>query len=190
MNTENSPLNPKNQTVERIRQHWFLYMLLGLALIVLGVIGVIYAYYVSAMAMLWFGVILTIAGAFHSVYAFFMRYTSGLILHLLIGLLTLIIGISILYDPVMAISVFTVLVSVFLLGSGILQIAFSISYRPTSSWWVFLITGLVAVFLGLFLILNWETAGQWLIGLFISIQLFLTGWSMLYIAIAAKSHTI
>ena len=190
MNTTNSPQDLQNQAVERIRRHWFWYMLLGLALIALGVIGVVYAYYVSAVAMLWFGVILTVAGAFHSIYAFFIHYTSGLILHLLLGLLTLIIGISILYDPVMAISVFTFLVAAFLLASGFLQIAFSFSYKPASSWWVFLITGLIALLLGLFLIFNWQTAGQWLIGLFISIQLFLTGWSMFYIAIAAKSHSI
>ena len=54
------------------------------------------------------------------------------------------------------------------------------------NWGWPLIGGIAAIFLGFMILARWPISGLWVIGLFVAIELILSGWSYIFIALAVK----
>jgi uncharacterized membrane protein HdeD (DUF308 family) len=53
--------------------------------------------------------------------------------------------------------------------------------------WVFF-NGLITFLLGVMIYSDWPLSGLWVIGMFIGIDLILTGWSWIVLSLAARSN--
>ncbi|HAU2340623.1 TPA: HdeD family acid-resistance protein, partial [Legionella pneumophila] len=49
-----------------------------------------------------------------------------------------------------------------------------------------LLAGITAIILGILILMQWPVSGLWIIGLFIAIELIVTGWTYIFIAISVK----
>jgi uncharacterized membrane protein HdeD (DUF308 family) len=111
--------------------------------------------------------------------------------HALIALFYMVIGGVIIYDPILASSIITLLIAWILIIIGVSRFMMSLTLRAHTSGWLFLLIGSIAsVILGILIIAQWPSSGLWVIGLFISIELLVNGWSYIFLAVAMreKSH--
>ena len=77
------------QEMERTRKHWWLFLLLGILLVLGGIVAIAYPFVSSLGAVMVLGIILIMAGIFSIIGAFWAGKWSALLLQLLVGILYL-----------------------------------------------------------------------------------------------------
>jgi uncharacterized membrane protein HdeD (DUF308 family) len=173
-----------------LRGNWFWFVLLGVALIVLGVVALSAVVVASLAAAVAIGVLILMAGVAETLGAFWCRGWSGFFLHLLSGVLSIVIGVMFLRAPVGALAALTLLVAAFLLVGGIFKIIAALSYRFATWGWP-LLSGIIDVILGVMIWQEWPTSALWVIGLFLGINMIFRGinWVVLGLSLRALPRT-
>lgn len=172
--------------LDALQGNWLWFLVLGIALIVLGTILLGSPFLASLATAMVFGVMLIIGGLFECVGAFWSRRWSGFFLHLLSGILSVVVGLLLLRRPVEALEVITLLLACFLMVEGIFHMVGAFRVRYTSWIWPFL-SGLIDLMLGLMIWAQWPYSGLWVIGLFVGISLIFRGVSWVMLGLAVKS---
>jgi uncharacterized membrane protein HdeD (DUF308 family) len=189
MNT--TPLSAGTSTLadelRMLRSSWIWFLVLGIAMVVLGTFAISYACIVTlSVAAAWlFGFLMIAGGIAEIVNSFYAGRWSGTLLHMLIGILYAVVGIMIVDQPEEAAIQLTLIIAIFLVISGLFRIVFSISERFTGWGWV-LLNGAVSLFLGILIYKQWPSSGLWVIGLFIGIDLIFNGWSWIMLALGLR----
>lgn len=171
---------------EGLRKIWLGLLLLGIALIIVGVVAISSAFIATLATVIFFGILLLVGAFFQVVSAFLGRCWRGFFLHLLGGVLYLIVGLFMLANPVEAALALTLLVAAGLLVGGILRIIISVVERFDGWGWV-LLNGIIAVILGAAIWRQWPLSGVWVIGLFVGIEMLFSGLSWVMLALAVRS---
>jgi uncharacterized membrane protein HdeD (DUF308 family) len=175
---------------ESLRAGRFFLIIMGLALIVLGMVAIGSSFIATLATVLVFGIMLLLGAGFQMVTAFWARRWRGFFLHMIAGVLYLIAGIFMIQNPLEAALGLTILVAVCLLVGGIMRIVMSVFERFEGWGWVF-VNGLIAVLLGAAIWRQWPLSGLWVIGLFVGIEMLMSGvsWLMLGLALRAIPKT-
>jgi uncharacterized membrane protein HdeD (DUF308 family) len=164
---------------------WFL--MLGIALIIFGFIGVSASFLATKLFVTVLGILLMLSGiAQISHVAVSPRWQAG-ILKLFLGLIYVGAGISFIKNPTVAAALFTLIIAYFLIGSGILKVLISINHRYSKEWTLGLFSGILSAILGVMLLTNWPISGIWFIGFVISLEMIFTGWTYVAFATGAKN---
>ena len=165
---------------------WFWFVLLGVALVVLGTIALGSVMIASLAAAVAIGVLLLLAGAAEAVGAFWCRCWSGFFLELLSGVLSIVVGLLFLRAPVGALAALTLLVACFLMVGGIFKIVSAVAYRFAAWGWT-LAGGIIDVILGVLIWQGWPASSLWVIGLFVGINLIFRGFNWIALGMALRS---
>jgi len=171
--------------LHELRRNWFWFLLLGIALIILGMIMIGAALAATIVSMVIFGWLLVISGAFEAIAAFGSRAWSGFFLHLLSGVLSLVVGVLVLAHPLAAAEGLTLLIAAYLLVAGIFRMAAALSVRYPHWGWE-LLGGLVTTLLGALIWAQWPVSGLWVIGTFLGIDLLFRGWAWVMFSVAVR----
>jgi len=169
-----------------LRANWFWFVLLGIALIVLGFIALGSVVIASLATALTIGMLILIGGVAESLGAFWCRGWSGFFLHLLSGLLSIVIGVMFLRAPLDALLALTLLVACFLMVGGIFKIVAALSYRFGAWGWP-MASGIIDVILGVMIWQEWPASALWVIGLFLGIHLVFRGINWIAVGLALRS---
>jgi uncharacterized membrane protein HdeD (DUF308 family) len=86
-------------------------------------------------------------------------------------------GIIIITNPIKAEVILTFLIAAVLLAVGLVRMAMAIGMRQSGSWILQFLSGAVSAVLGIMIMVQWPVSGLWVIGLFISVELVVNGWS-------------
>jgi uncharacterized membrane protein HdeD (DUF308 family) len=169
-----------------LKRNWWLFLLLGIGLIILGVFA-ISASWVTALAVAWtFGIILMVSGVFEIVNAFWARKWGGFFLHLLLGILYIVVGENLTENPARAAEFFTLVLAVLFLVGGLFRIIVALTHRFPHWEWA-LLNGIISLVLGVLIWRHWPETSYWVIGTFVGIELLFTGWSWVMLALTARS---
>ena len=117
---------------------------------------------------------------------FWGRRWRGFFLHLLAGVVYFIAGVFMIENPIAAAVGLTLLVAACLLVGGILRIVLSVAERFDGWRWI-LLNGLISLLLGVSIWRQWPLSGQWVIGLFVGIEILFSGLSWLMLGLAVRS---
>lgn len=180
-----SALTPQLTNVEEFRRNANWFLALGIILIILGIIALGRSIFVTLASMVFLGWILIIGGVVEAGQAFWQRQWGGFFLHLLGGVLYAIVGFMIVANPQTGAMALTLLIALFFLIAGSFRIIGSLTMRFPEWRWV-LLNGIVTFLLGLLIWKQWPSSALWVIGLFIGIDLILTGWSWVMLSLTAK----
>jgi uncharacterized membrane protein HdeD (DUF308 family) len=172
--------------LDALQGNWVWFLVLGIALIVLGVILLGSPILASLATAVVFGVMLIVGGAFECVGAFWARRWSGFFLHLLSGILSVVVGLLFVRLPVTALEAMTLLLACFLMVGGVFRMIAAFSVRYTSWVWPF-VGGLLDLILGVLIWAMWPLASVWVIGLIVGISQIFRGISWVMLALAFKS---
>ncbi|MGH9353055.1 MAG: HdeD family acid-resistance protein [Terriglobia bacterium] len=181
----NTPLSILPTGLRELRRNWGWLLALGIALIVLGVIALIDSVAVTVISMFLFGWVLLIAGIIEAVQAFRHRRGGHLFLHVLNAVLSIVVGLLLLRHPLAGAIVFTLLLAVYFTVAAIFRIIAALAMRVPRWGWA-LANGIVTLILGILVWSQWPVSGLWIIGLFIGIDLIITGWSQVMLASVAR----
>jgi uncharacterized membrane protein HdeD (DUF308 family) len=183
--TQNTFLPLRLLAVEELRRHSGWFIVLGIALIILGVIAIGDSLLVTVVSVTLFGLILIVGSVIGIIEAFRLKKWTGFFLHLFLAVLSGIVGLIIVANPVAGAVTLTLLMSVYFVVGGLFRIIFALVERFDSWGWMFF-NGLVTLLLGIFIWKQWPLSGLWIIGLFIGIEMIIYGWSWLMLALSVR----
>jgi len=178
----------KEANLKSLGKRWAWFLGLGILLIILGVWASGYSIFVSTIALLWFGVILFLSGIFQLASQFLGERRHDFWFHLLFGVLSIGVGLWIIFQPLQAAMTLTWLIAIFLAFIGVVQVIYAIIARKEQSGWMFF-NGAVDLLLAIIIWVNWPESGLWVIGLFVSIQVILVGWMLVMIGFSVKPQS-
>jgi uncharacterized membrane protein HdeD (DUF308 family) len=170
---------------DELRHNWGWFVALGLILLLLGLGCIAEAALATIFWVEFFAAVLCVTGVLSIPHAFLSRRWGGFFLELFSGLLYLVIGFAILRHPLAGAAVATFLLSLVLIIGGAFRLAVGIMAPLQHRIWVIL-NGLVTLALGLMIWNQWPWSAAWLIGLFIGIDLFFNGWSLIMLGLVAR----
>jgi uncharacterized membrane protein HdeD (DUF308 family) len=101
---------------------------------------------------------------------------------LILGAIAAFCGIGLLGEPWIGMKYIALLLAIFFVIEGIWKIIASFSYRPASGWLMILLSGVIALVLGLMIWKQWPVSGLWAVGVLVGIDLLMTGISMVALA--------
>ena len=104
---------------------------------------------------------------------------------MLAGVLYAAIGVLIFDRPIAAAATLTLLIAAFLIVGGIFRIAAALTMR-FEGWVWSLISGVIALLLGLMIWWQWPEASLWVIGLFVGIEVLFNGWTWVMLALGLR----
>ena len=170
---------------EEIKHHWRRFVVLGVALIALGVVALGSVGIATLASVLVFGWILVAAGILETVHAWRVRGWSGFTRHLLGGLLSFVVGGLIVANPAAGMLSLTLLMAAFFIVGGIFRIVTALSFRLPGRGWA-VAGGIVTVALGMIIAAEWPVSAVWVIGTFVGIDLIFDGWSLVMAGLGAR----
>jgi uncharacterized membrane protein HdeD (DUF308 family) len=169
-----------------LRGNWFWFVLVGVALIVLGLVALGSVVVASLAVAAAIGVLLLLAGGAEVAGAFWCRGWSGFFLHLLSGLLSIVVGGLFLRAPIGALAALTLLVACFLMVGGLFKIVTALSYRFAAWGWAAM-SGAIDLVLGVLIWMEWPASALWVIGLFLGINFVFRGVNWIALGLALRA---
>ena len=171
-----------------LRDQWWCFLAMGLALVIMGTLAITVPYIAGTAAVMVFGFLLLAGGITQVVSSFWSGKWSGMLLHLLIGVLYLVVGLMIVEDPTQNMIFLTKLIAIFLIVTGIFEIVAALVHRFHGWGWV-LLNGCITMLLGLLINKGWPDSSAWVIGLFVGIEMIFNGWGWIMLSIGLKAST-
>ena len=181
-----SATSPSKTIFGEVSQNWGWLFGMGIFFIILGVIGLGRLIALSSAGALFFGVLIVIGGAAQFIEALKCKGWKGVAYHVLIAVLYMVGGVFLIWNPLAAKLLLTWVLAAVLICVGIVRMFIAIQMRATGSWFVPLLGGIISIILGGLILVKWPLSGLFVIGLFISVELITSGWSYIFIALAAR----
>jgi uncharacterized membrane protein HdeD (DUF308 family) len=183
---ERSPVAGLRHELAALRGNWLWFVLLGVALVVLGFIALGSVFVASLATAVVIGALLLVGGVAETIGAFWSRGWSGFFLHLLSGVLSIVVGVLFLRAPLDALLALTLLLACLLMVGGIFKIVAALSYRFGAWGWP-LVSGAIDVILGVLIWQGWPASALWVIGLFVGISLVFRGFNWIGLGLALRA---
>ena len=167
---------------------WIWFVILGVALILLGTVALGSVVLASLAVATVIGVLILIGGTFETLGAFWCRRWSGFSLHMLSGVLSIVVGLLFLKSPDRALEALTLLMAGFLLVGGIFKVIAAASFR-FSAWAWPLLSGVIDIALGGLILADWPASAFWVLGMFLGINLVFRGVNWIGLGLALRTLT-
>lgn len=174
-------------TVDSLQHRWGWLLGLGLLLLIIGSIGLGMDIMLTLVSMYFFAAMLLISGLSHLADAFKYKQWKGALWQILIAILYIIAAGVVLYDPFLASTIITAMLAWLLIIIGSTRIFMAVSLRETHGWGWILFAGIISLILGILILMQWPMSGLWVIGMFIAIDMIVSGWTYIFMALALRS---
>ncbi len=160
--------------LEQVRRSWGWFLVFGILLMMLGVVCVGKAQTATTFSILTLGWVLAISGVLWLINSFFAFNWHGFFLYLLNAIIRGVTAYLLIRHPdAGAAGITMLLAALFIVGGLFRAIGSSVIQFPRWGWMVF--SGLVSVFLGVFLLTTWPATSTYFIGIAIGIDLIFDG---------------
>jgi uncharacterized membrane protein HdeD (DUF308 family) len=161
---------------------WWWFLLLGIALILLGAAAISVPILVSVVAVKFFGILLLVGGVAQIIGSFWEGEWSGLMLHLLMGILYAVVGGLLTGNPLEGLAVLTLMLAALLIVGGLFRVIVAMKMQFHVWGWV-LLSGIISIFLGVLIWADWPAISLVVIGLFLGIEMIFNGWSWIMLGL-------
>jgi len=166
--------NPLIAGLDEIRGSWGWFLVLGIALAILGIACIVFNVTATFTTVLVFGWLLLISGVFQLVHSFRTGTWSGFFLYLLSAVFRGFTGYLLVRYPVMGAETLTLVLASFFIVGGIFRAVGSAMARFARWGWA-VCSGVVSVILGIMLLAQMPLSGLWFIGFAIGVDLIFEG---------------
>ena len=163
---------------------WFLF--LGIVYVFAGLLAILSPVVVTLLSVVFFGVILLIAGLATLIHAFWTHRWDGFAVQLLAGILASVAGFLLINDAAAGAAVITLILASYFLVSGFFRLGFGIMRASLHHRTALIVSGLVTLLLGVLIAVHWPSSSLWVIGTFVGIDLIFYGFSLITLARALK----
>lgn len=168
---------------QEIKKNARLSMIIGAVLLFMGLLAMGSPLIAGLSLAMIIGIMLIMAGIGQLIFA--VKTDKGFF-SIIIGLLTILIGIYMVNNLDAALETLTIFLTFYLIVSGVSEIMMSLNIRPVKGWGWALFSGILSTLLGAMIWSQFPISGAWAIGLLIGIRLFFSGWTLLMFGLAAR----
>jgi len=177
-----------NELAGAVRRHWVLFLIEGIALVVLGALAIMAPAIASVATAVFFGWILLVSGVAGLITTLRGRQVPGFRWSLLSAVIGIIAGALLLGWPVQGALSLTAVLIAFLGIEGAVTILYALEHRNALSgrWGWMLASGVLDVFLGVLLFAGLPGTALWAIGVIVGINLLFGGWALILMALHAR----
>jgi uncharacterized membrane protein HdeD (DUF308 family) len=173
------------ENAAELRACWCRFLILGSALVFLGLLAMSYSVIATLTTAVVFGFFLLAAGICYFVGAFFTRAWGGFFLGILAGVLSFAVGVIVLDRPFDTVLIYTLLMSVFFFVEGLFRIIGALAGQFQHWGWM-LFNGFVTLALGVMIWRQWPFSGLYVVGLFLGINLAISGIGYISLGLSAR----
>lgn len=135
------------------------------------------------------GVVVLLLGIFRCIDAFTTETAQGFLVNMQGGVLDIVVGFLVLFSISGQPDDLHLLIVGYLIAQGIYRnILLSVAHvpNPTSNR----ITGLISIFLGILIWIDWPTSATWFLALSLSVDVSFRGWALIALASALKKESV
>src|SRR5262245_14726918 len=174
------------QVSAEIVHNWGWFLFFGIGLAVLGIVAIVRSVAATVVSMLFFGWLLIIAAGIEVVQTVMAGRESGMFQHLVAAVLFGVVGLLIVWRPVVTAEILTLLMGAFFLVTGLFQIVGPVM-SSTADWAWHVVNGIITVLLGILVLAQWPVSGLWVIGMFVGIDLLFYGIAWIAVALHLRA---
>ena len=168
-----------------LRSKWGWFLALGIGLLALGAVALIVPWLTTLTSVLLFGWLLVLGGLLEVFTVFWVKGWRGILLQLLGGILSTVVGALIVAHPDAGALGLTLLLATLFLAGGLFRVGAAVVLRfPYWGWAV--AGGIVTALMGVAIWMMWPFSALWVIGVFVAIELIFRGWAWVMFAFAAR----
>jgi len=172
--------------IAQVRKSWVWFLLIGILLMVLGATCIVKAQTATTFSILVLGWILMISGVFWLINSFLAIASPMFFLFLLSALIRGGIGYLLIRHPNAGAEGVTMVLAVLFIVGGLFRTAgASVIKFPWWGWTV--LSGIVAVVLGVYILANWPVASTFFVGIVIGVDLLFDGGALMAFGAAIRS---
>ena len=184
-------VNIRRAVNQSLRQHWVLYLVEGVVLLVLGATAVVIPPLATLATTIVLGWLFLVSGVVGLVTSFWMRQAPGFWWSLLSAVLAIVVGFWILARPISGAVSLTIVLVAFFIIEGIASIMFSLEHKRelTGQWGWMLVSGLIDLVLGAMIFAGLPSTAAWAIGLLVGINMVFGGSALIAMSLHARNAT-
>ncbi|MDR7223291.1 HdeD family acid-resistance protein [Aminobacter aminovorans] len=173
--------------IAALRSKWGWFVLLGVALTVLGIVAAGNLLVATVASVYFVGWLMILAGVFEIIHAFGVKNWGGFLLWLLGGVLYIVAGFLAFSNPLLASAILTLFLAASLVASGLMRIWMGIKGRGLlSSWGWIVAAGVVTLLAGIVIAIGWPVNSLIVLGAFLAIDLIFQGISYIAFGFGVK----
>jgi uncharacterized membrane protein HdeD (DUF308 family) len=174
-----------NDELGQTSEGWGWYVALGIALVIVGLIAlwnVVDATLVTTIVVGW----LLVIGGFVEIFGAFTRRASlgNRILHVLLGILYLLVGFDLVFEPLAGTITLAIAVGILLIIDGVIRLWVGFTNDMPYRWLLFVV-GVIDILLGIWIITNIPVSAV-AIGLYVGIMLLMAGITWIMAGFSAR----
>ena len=170
-----------------LERNWGWFLALGIVWIILGTTAIIAPYIATLTIELLVGSLFLVGGIAQLVQAFTGRNWKGFALHILGAILAVVAGGLLLWSPLGGVITLTLLLIAYFIADGMFKIMLAFQVRPELNWGWLLFSGIIAMILAGLIWANFPGSAAWAIGLLVGINMIFGSWTLVMLAMAARS---
>jgi uncharacterized membrane protein HdeD (DUF308 family) len=167
------------------RSGWSIFM--GIVTAALGVFLIVYPLATAAITTVLLGWALVFVGIAQFVFALYSQTMGNFFLKVLLSLLFVICGVGLAFFPIAGVATLTAVVGTLLLIQAGLQTVTALQLRPLNGWGWFLFDAASSLLLGILILAKWPSSSVWAIGTLVGVSVFMSGISRIMIATQIRS---
>jgi len=171
-----------------LHQHWVLYLVEGVVLLVLGLTAVVIPPLATLAVTILFGWLFLVSGVMGLITTFWMRQAPGFWWALVSAVLGIVVGALLLALPVSGAFSLTIVLVAFFIIEGVASIMFALDHKRELSgrWGWMLASGVVDLILGAMIFAGLPSTAAWAIGLLVGINMVFGGSALIGMALHAR----
>lgn len=173
---------PNRDIVEEAREHRTRFRWLGGALVVAGILAIVFPFFASLAATAFVGWMLIVMGAVTLWNAVRARGWRQSLLSGAAGLLSVVVGAYLAFVPLGGLLTLTVALGLLFGAQGAIEIAMGARMRPGRGWGWMVASGAASILLALLVILGLPGSALWALGLILGVNFISTGVAFLALA--------
>jgi uncharacterized membrane protein HdeD (DUF308 family) len=190
MSTNPSEMSQLQSAIaQSIREHWVLFLIEGIVLVVLGILAIIVPPLATITFTLFLGWLFLISGIMGLITTFWARHTPGFWWSLLSAVLAIAAGIVLLVWPISGAISLTLLLIVFFIIEGVLSIMYALEHKKELSgrWGWMLASGIIDLILAGIILIGLPGTAAWALGLLVGINMLFGGSALIAMALHART---
>ena len=187
------PTNPDIEAIRRrvlttIHGHWKLFLFQGVLMLVLGMLAIALPNLSTLEIELLVGWLFIVGGFFRAATIFRKPHMPGFWWSIFSSILAVVLGAILIARPLQGIVTLTIVITALFVIEGIAAIFVALDFRRyLHNWSWTLLSGLINLTLAYLIWRGWPNTANWVIGLYVGINMVFLGVPLIMTAFAARS---
>ena len=176
---------------QAVREHWVLFLIEGIVLVILGVLAIIVPPIATIAVDIFIGWLFLISGIAGLITTFGARHAPGFWWSLISAVLAIAAGLVLLAWPVSGAISLTMLLIVFFFIEGIASIMYALEHKAelTGRWGWMMASGIIDLILAIIILVGLPGTAAWALGLLVGINMLFGGAALIGMAMHARGSS-